>query len=61
MRTTQYSLVLIAQVLLLCAIFTFSARIVDLSLAKARAMNTCAIDRALAAQDQNRLPQQSSC
>ncbi len=61
MRTTQYSLILVTQILLVCAVLTFGAKIVDLSLARARALNTCAIDRTLAAQQQGGIGQQLSC
>ncbi len=61
MRTTQYSLILVAQILLVCAVLTFGARIVDLSLARARALDICTIDRNLGAQEQGAVGQQLSC
>lgn len=41
MRTTQYTLILVTQIVLLGVMFTVGAKVVDLSMAKTRAENTC--------------------
>ena len=50
MRTTQYALVLITQIVMLCAMLVFGAKVVDLSHYRTSTTSTSQVDQAPAGQ-----------